>query len=147
MVNFDLPKVSKININFELLKISKMTSLEIYVSSHGEARNIKFRHQINSIERVPLGTPPQVVVMSLAHNRLTNLFISSYRGAAVIKFKQQKQLCGRRRQGTSLLVVATSLPFDHVTLINLYISSYREATGATFIHANGCHQLLVSNIL
>ena len=73
MVNFDLPKVSKININFELLKISKMTSLEIYVSSHGEARNIKFRHQINSIERVPLGTPPQVVVMSLAHNHLTNL--------------------------------------------------------------------------
>ena len=23
------------------------------------------------------------------------------------------------------------LPFDHVTLINLYISSYRETTGAT----------------
>ena len=32
MVNFDMPKVSKININFELLKISKMTSLEIYIS-------------------------------------------------------------------------------------------------------------------
>ena len=31
-VNFDLPKVSKININFELLNISKMTSLEIYIS-------------------------------------------------------------------------------------------------------------------
>ena len=28
------------------------------------------------------------------------------------------------------------LPFDHVTLINLYISSYGEATGAMFIHAN-----------
>ena len=96
----------------------------------------EFGHQINIIERVPQGTLPQAVVMSLAHNHLTNLFISSYRGAAVIKFKQQKQLCGRRQQGTSLLVVATSLPFDHVTLINLYISSYREATGATFIHAN-----------
>ena len=24
------------------------------------------------------------------------------------------------------------LPFDHKTLINLYISSHREATGATF---------------
>ena len=37
---------------------------------HGEARNIKFGHQINIIERVPLGTPPQVVVvaMLLAHN-------------------------------------------------------------------------------
>ena len=49
------------------------------------------------IERAPLGTPPQAVVMSLAHNHLTDLFISSYRGAAVIKFKQQKQLRGRRR--------------------------------------------------
>ena len=87
------------------------------------------------IERVPLDTPPQAVVMSLA-NHLTNLFISSYRGASVIKFKQRKQLCGRRRSGTSLLVVATSLPFDHITLINLYINIYREATGAMFIHAN-----------
>ena len=87
------------------------------------------------IERVPLDTSPQAAVMSLAHNHLTNLFISSYRGAAFIKFKQQKQLCGRRRQGTSLLAVATSLPFDHVTLINHYISSYREATRATFVHA------------
>ena len=29
----------------------------------------------------------------------------------------------------------TSLPFDQMTLINLCISSYREATGATFIHS------------
>ena len=49
------------------------------------------------IEMVPLDTLPQAVVMSLAHQNLTNLFISSYRGAAAIKFKQQKQLCGRRR--------------------------------------------------
>ena len=83
------------------------------------------------IERVPLDTLPQAVVMSLAHNHLTNLFILSYRGATI---KQQKQLCGRRQCSTSLLVAATTLPFDHVTLINLYISSYREATGVTFIH-------------
>ena len=88
-VNFDLPKGSKININFELHKVSKMTSLKnLCISSHGEARNIKLGHLINIIERVPLGTPLQVAVMSLAHNHLTNLFISSYRGAAVIKFKQ-----------------------------------------------------------
>ena len=30
-MNFDLPQVSKININFELLKVSKMTSLKIYI--------------------------------------------------------------------------------------------------------------------
>ena len=87
-----MSKVSKININFELLK----TSEYIYIFSHREARNIKFGHQIN-IERVPPGTLPQAVVMSLVHNHLTDLFISSYRGAAVIKFKQQKQLCGRKR--------------------------------------------------
>ena len=49
------------------------------------------------IERVSLDTLPQVVVMSLAHNHLTDLFILSNRGAVVIKFKQQKQLCGRRQ--------------------------------------------------
>ena len=43
----------------------------IYISGQGEARNIKFGHQINIIERVPLGTPPQMVLMSLAHNHLT----------------------------------------------------------------------------
>ena len=89
-VSFDLPKVIKRTINFELLKVSKMTCLKIYIyiSSHREARNIKFGHQINIIERVPLGTLPKGVVISLAHNHLKNLFISKYRGAAVIKFKQ-----------------------------------------------------------
>ena len=43
-------------------------------------------------ERVSLGTLPQVVVMSLAHNHMANLFISSYRGAAVSIFGQQEQL-------------------------------------------------------
>ena len=47
-----------------MLKVSKMTSLKIYISPHGEARNIKFGHLINIIERVSLGTPPQAVVMS-----------------------------------------------------------------------------------
>ena len=56
-----------------MLKVSKMTSLKIYISSYDEARNIKFGHQINIIKRVPLGTPPQAVVMSLAQNHLTNL--------------------------------------------------------------------------
>ena len=86
MVNSDLPKVSKINVNFELLKGSKMTSLKsIYLQSQ---RNIKFQQQVNIIERVPLGTPPQAVVMTLAHNHMANLFISSDRGANVIKFQQ-----------------------------------------------------------
>ena len=31
-VNFDFPEVSRININFELSKVSEMTSLKIYIS-------------------------------------------------------------------------------------------------------------------
>ena len=60
------------------------------ISSHAETRNIKFGQQVNPIERVPLGTLPQEVVTSLPHNHmiLTNLFISSYREATVLKFGQ-----------------------------------------------------------
>ena len=76
-------------ISFELLKVIKMTSLEIYIFSQGEARNIKSGHQIN-IERVPLGTCCQMVVMSFGYNHLRNFFILSYRGAAAIKSGQQK---------------------------------------------------------
>ena len=81
-VSFDFPKVSRMNINFELLQFENLC-----ISSHEEARNIKFGQQVNIIERVPLGAS-QAVVMTLAHNHVTNLFISSYRGATVIKFGQ-----------------------------------------------------------
>ena len=43
MVNFDLPKVSKIIISLELLKVRKMTSWKMYISCHREAGNIKFQ--------------------------------------------------------------------------------------------------------
>ena len=46
--------------------------------------------QLNLIERVTLGTLPHEVETSLAYNHMTNLFISSYRGAAVIKIEQLK---------------------------------------------------------
>ena len=75
------------NMIFELLNVSKMSSLRIYISPvYGEARNIKFGQQLNIIERLPLGTPPQAAVMTLAHNHVTNFFISIYRGVTVIKF-------------------------------------------------------------
>ena len=45
-----------------------MTHLKF--STHGEARNIKSGQQVN-IEKATLGTPPQEVVMSLAHNHVT----------------------------------------------------------------------------
>ena len=83
-----LLKVSKIYINFELLKVSKTTSLNIYPSPVMEMLETSILgHLINIIERVLLGPPSQTVVMSLAHNHQTILFILSYRGAAVIKFK------------------------------------------------------------
>ena len=78
-------------VKIELLKFSKITSLKIYIiSSHGEARNIKFGQQVNLIQRVPLGTLPQKVLMLLPHNHmtLTNLLISSHRGYCYQKFGQ-----------------------------------------------------------
>ena len=86
---------------------------------------MEFGQQVNNFERIPLGTPPQMLLMSLAQNHVTNFFISSYRGAIVIKFGLYNQLCDR--SGHSSIV--TSLPFHHVTLINFYISNYREVTG------------------
>ena len=57
----------------------------LYITSHGEARNIKFGEQVNLIQKVLLGTPPQEVVTPLPHNHVINLFISSYKGANGIK--------------------------------------------------------------
>ena len=85
------------NINLELLKVSKMTSLKIenlYITTQVEARNIKFGQQVNIIEKVLLSTPLQEVLMSLAYNHVTNLFILR---ATVIKFGQKKQLRHRIR--------------------------------------------------
>ena len=106
----------------------------LYISSHGEARNIKFGQQVNIIEKVPLGTPAQVVVMTVAHNHMTNLSTQVTEGLQLSW--AVKATLYRPQQSTSPLGFVTLLPFDHVTLINLYISSYREATGATFIQAN-----------
>ena len=44
-------------INFEQLKVSKMTSLRIYISSHGETRNIKFGQQDKSHPKASIGYP------------------------------------------------------------------------------------------
>ena len=80
-----MSKARKMAINFELLKVNKMTSLKIYISSHEEARNIKFGEQINFILRVRMGTPTQEEVTSSPpdHMTLRNLLISSYRGAVI----------------------------------------------------------------
>ena len=77
-----MPEVRKMTINFEMLKVSKMTSLNLYISSHQEFRNIKFGKQVNFIQRVLFGTLPKEVLTSLSHIHviLTNLLISSHRG-------------------------------------------------------------------
>ena len=57
-------------MNFELLQVSKMTSLNI--SRYDEARSIKFEHQINT-EKSSIGYSASG---------------GNYRGAAVARFKQ-----------------------------------------------------------
>ena len=82
-----------------------------------------------------MGTPHQEVAISLAHNQVENLSISSKRGYCyqiwAVKATLWKKLIGHfSTRGR------TSFSFDHVKLINLYISSYSEAIGAMLIHAN-----------
>ena len=69
-----------------VLNCSTSAKWIVWESSHGGARNIKYGQQVNIIERLPLGSPPQVEVMTLAYNHVTNLFISSCSGATVITF-------------------------------------------------------------
>ena len=88
-IHFGLPKFR--NVYQFLTAQSQRNDLfdHLYFSGHGKARNIKFGQQINRIQRIPSGTSHQEVVssLSLIHRTLTNLFISSYRGATDIKFE------------------------------------------------------------
>ena len=60
-VNFDLAKVSKIS-NWTAQSHQNDQFENLYISSDGEPRTIKFGQQIIIIERVTLGTLPQEVV-------------------------------------------------------------------------------------
>ena len=96
---------------------------------------MKFGWQANLIQRVPLSILPQEVVMSLPHNHvaLTNLFISSYRGATVFKFGQQNQLLDGSPYDTSPLGIVMPLPFDYMTLINLlYLQMLKPSSTSSF---------------
>ena len=82
-----LPRNSKITVpcpkSVELKEYSQWLSIlncsksaiwaiwKSIISSHGEARNIKFWQQINFIQKVSLGTSPQELVTSLPHNYVT----------------------------------------------------------------------------
>ena len=121
-VNFDLLKVRKMNINFELFKVSKMTHSKIYISIHREPRNIKLGQQVK-IKRATLGTQPQVVVMSLAHNYVTNLFILSYRGATLIKSCAEECTCDRMPH-MSKPVKVTSPNKIKTVFTNFFLKSY-----------------------
>ena len=118
-VNFDLPKVSK---QLSILNWSKQQNDQfenLYISSRGKARNIKFGQQVNFIEKVPFGTPSQEVTTSLPHNHMTftNPFISSYRG-----------------QCYQIWAVKTT-PWQKSKEHFLGVLPI-EPTGATFIHTN-----------
>ena len=71
-------------VNFELLKVNKMTSL---------ARNIKFGQQVNPIQRVLLAMPLQEVLTSLPpiHITLTNLYLQS-QGLLLLNFGSKNNL-------------------------------------------------------
>ena len=67
MVKFDFLKFRKMTFNLELLNVSKMSSLRIYVSPVS---------RVNLILRVLLGTPPQKELTSLPHIHMTLSLVS-----------------------------------------------------------------------
>ena len=79
----DIPQVSKTEQTGNVWICPKLQNDQfenLYTSSHGEARNINFGQWVNIIEMAPLGTPPQAVVILLAHNHVTDLFHSVTKG-------------------------------------------------------------------
>ena len=80
-----MPKNSKMTINFELLKVSKLTSLKICISLVMEKVEIqKIWTSGKPHSKGSIGYSASVI--SLPHNHVTNLHISS--GATGIKFGQ-----------------------------------------------------------
>ena len=77
-------------INFELLKDSKMVSLKIYISPVTEMIEASNLDANEPHSKGSIGNPASVGsdIITNNHMTLTNLFISSYRGATVIKFGQ-----------------------------------------------------------
>ena len=76
-------------INFELLNVSKMSSLGICISPVMEKlETLNLNSRIKLIQRVLLGTLPQKELTSLPHIHvtLTNFFISNLRGYTVSFF-------------------------------------------------------------
>ena len=67
------------------------------------------------------------------NDQFENLYISSHGEATRnIKFGQQVNLILRVLLGTLLQELVTSLPHNHVTLTNLFISSYSRAIVVKF---------------
>ena len=84
-INLGFHKVIKLTINFDLLKVRKITSLRILEKL--ETSNLDSR--VNLIQGVLLGTSPQKKLTSLSHiyMTLTDLF-TVVSEATVIKFDQ-----------------------------------------------------------
>ena len=83
--------------------------------------------------------------MSLAQNHVTNLFISSYRGATGYCHQMSNLGNSLIEVDRDFSGVKMSLPFDHVTLTNLYISNYRGHRSYIYpLKRLGCHQPFVS---
>ena len=62
-------------------------------TNHALLKVKRFEKPVHLLKRIPYRTPPQDLVKSLCDNHvtLTNLHISSYGGATVIKFGQKVQ--------------------------------------------------------
>ena len=109
---FWLAQIQEYCYQFRTVQIQQNDQFEnARICNHGDTRNVKFGHRQTSLKGFHKGSLPDI------HVNLTSAFIWAVNTTPW--------------WSTSLLEVVTSLPFDHMTLINLYISSYKEVPGAT----------------
>ena len=64
-VNFELPKIAEWLSTLNCSMSANYQFENLYISSYGETRNIKFGHQVNPIQRIQLSPLPREVVTTL----------------------------------------------------------------------------------
>ena len=106
-----------------ILKCSKLAKWPVWksISSHGKARNIKFGQQVNLIQRVPLGTPPQEVATSLPYNHVTEELLLSHLGSKNSSLKEIHMTLLHLEVVTSLPLITRRLKSSSASCFKYFV--------------------------
>ena len=93
----------------------------LYIPNHREARNIKFGQQVNLIQRVPLGTPPQEVATSLPYNHVTEELLLSHLGSKNSSLKEIHMTLLHLEVVTSLPLITRRLKSSSASCFKYFV--------------------------